>query len=128
MQCKAHRPAAPQTASVARRRRSSGWGLQRLSRVTPAQRAKRCRAPTLCYARARAVRVQEVACLRTSALLSAFLSRCSRNLTDLVGHRTWVAGAPGTFLRYDLDFFRLIPRIAAAVTHVFLKCTRRSEP
>merc|ERR1719310_234454 len=34
----------------------------------------------------------------TSALLSAFLSRCSRNLQLFTGHRTWVAPAPGAFL------------------------------
>ena len=91
--------------------------------------------------------------MRTSALLSAFLSRCSRNLQDFVGHRTCVAGAPGTFLdcawrpmqplkkrngmasflartfsRYFFARFRLIFFRAAAVTQVFLKCTRRSEP
>ena len=34
---------------------------------------------------------------RTSALLSAFLSKWSRNLTDFVGQRHWVVGAPGVF-------------------------------
>lgn len=87
---------------------------------------------------------------RTSALLSAFLSRCSRNWQLLVGQRHCVAPVifacalrpmqplkkrngmasflARTFSRYFFARFRLIFFRAEAVTQVFLKCTRRSEP
>ena len=91
--------------------------------------------------------------LRTSALLSAFLRRWSRNLQLFVGQRHCVAVAPGVFFacacrpthplkkrngtacvfartasRYPFAFLRDMARRASAVTQVFLKCTRSSEP
>ena len=87
---------------------------------------------------------------RTSALLSAFFSRWRRNWQLFLGQRHCVAPVifawacrptqplkkrkgmaclcATTSSRYFLAFFRLMFLMAAAVTHVFLKCTRRSEP